>query len=184
MQQQLGEGSKKLRAAALQAPRRAGGARGAEQQLRAAQERPTEEQAVPPQTVGATQSRSPCAATKEPTVQQRMRPEGATAHGCPHRNSPGPELLPVGKACGGGAAPMRISLWEAHAGSAGEGWHPMGGTPCRAGAESGHEGAAEMKCGLAVAPIPLCCWGEEVGEGGMVGEMVLVCFNFSALVCY
>ena len=51
MQQQLGEGSKKLRAAALQAPRRAGGARGTEQQLRAAQERPTEEQTVPPQTL-------------------------------------------------------------------------------------------------------------------------------------
>lgn len=28
-------------------------------------------------------------------VQQRMGHEGATAHGYPHRNSPGPELPPV-----------------------------------------------------------------------------------------
>ena len=36
-------------------------------------------------------------------------------------------------------------LGEAHAGSVRQGLHPMGGTPCGAGAESDHEGAAEMK---------------------------------------
>lgn len=36
------------------------------------------------------------------------------------------------------------SLWEAHAGSAGEGWHP-----CEAGAEGDHGGVGETKrCGL------------------------------------
>jgi len=56
--------------------RRTGGAPGKEQQLPAAQERPTEEQAVPLQPMGTTWSRSPHAATEEPVGRWWMRPEG------------------------------------------------------------------------------------------------------------
>lgn len=51
------------------------GAPGTEQKLPAAQDRPMEEQSVPLQSMGTTQSRSPCAAMEEPTVQQWLRPE-------------------------------------------------------------------------------------------------------------
>jgi len=67
----------------------AGGAPGIEQKLPEAKERPTEEQAVPLQPTGTTWGRCPCAAMEEPTVQQWVRPEGGTAHGYPHRSSPG-----------------------------------------------------------------------------------------------
>ena len=66
-----------------QCRRRAGGAPGAEQQLPAAQERPTEEQAVLLQPTGITRRRSPHAAMEEPTGQQWMGPQGGTAHGYP-----------------------------------------------------------------------------------------------------
>ena len=57
-----------------------GGAPGTQQQLPAAQERPTEEQAILPQPTGTAQSRSPYATTEKPTGQWWMRPEGDTAH--------------------------------------------------------------------------------------------------------
>lgn len=45
------------------------------------------------------------------------------------------------------------SLWEAHAGSAGEGWHP-----CEAGAEGDHGGVGETKrCGLNFPVLSLFC---------------------------
>jgi len=66
-----------------------------EQKLPAAQEMPREEQAVPLQPAGTTQSRSPHAAMEEPMGQQRIRPEAGTAHGYPCRSSPRPELQPV-----------------------------------------------------------------------------------------
>ena len=39
---------------------------------------------------------------------------------------------------------VSCSLWEAQAGSVQGGWHPMGGSPYGAGAESNCEGEAEM----------------------------------------
>lgn len=48
---------------------------------------------------------------------------------------------------------------ESNIQSPGEGWHPMGGIPLRAGPESGHGGAAEFKLyGLTAAPnSPFTC---------------------------
>ena len=47
------------------------------------------------------------------------------------------------------------SLWEALVRSAGEGWHPVGGIPREAGAESGCEEMAKMKhYGLIATLIP------------------------------
>ena len=48
-----------------------------------------EEQSVPLQPMGTTQSRSPCAAMEEPMGQQWMRPKGGTAHGYPAEAAPG-----------------------------------------------------------------------------------------------
>ena len=81
-----------------QCRRRAGGAPGAEQQLPAAQERPTVEQAVPPQPTGTTRSRSPFAAMGEPVVQQWMWAEGDAAHGAPQEQGLGRSCSPWGPA--------------------------------------------------------------------------------------
>jgi len=91
--------------------------RRAEQQLPAARERPTEEQAVLLQPTGTTQSRSPCEAMEEPTVQQRMWSEGGTAQGESLQSSPGPELQPMERSLmvgrrAGGAAACRDLCWS------------------------------------------------------------------------
>ena len=84
-----------------------------------------EEQAIPLQPTDTTWSRSPCAAMEESTVQQWMRPGGATAHGEPLQEQPGPELQPMGRSpqwvrkaggatAGGdlcGAVPEGSALW-------------------------------------------------------------------------
>lgn len=51
------------------------------QKIPAAQERPVEDQAVPPQLMGITQSRSPQAGMEEPMVLQFMWPKGGAAQG-------------------------------------------------------------------------------------------------------
>lgn len=90
---------------------------GAEQQLPAAQERPTVEQAVPPQPTGTTRSRSPFAAMGEPVVQQWMWAEGDAAHGAPQEQGLGRSCSPWRRAAGsrgtGGAeaAPRGWAPW-------------------------------------------------------------------------
>ena len=80
-------------------------------------------------------------------------------------------------------------LWEAHAGSVREGWHPVGGTPCGTGAESGHEGVAETKCcRLTAAPIPRSpapLWGmrwKRVDGGGRCFWFLSFVSHFSSLL--
>ena len=114
----------------------------------------------PLKPLGTTPSRSPHATTEEPTGQQWMRSEGATAHRCPRRSSLRLELLllessPRWGRRAWGAVPMwnsveqcapegwapwygvmleqcweSCSLWEGQAGSVHEGSYPMGGTLC------------------------------------------------------
>ena len=76
-----------------------------------------EEQAVPLQPMGTVWSTSPPAAMEEPTVQQWMCPEGATAHGYRRRSSPGLELQPVEKS-------LRWGRWAEGTATPGD--------PCRA----------------------------------------------------
>ena len=84
-----------------QCRRRPEGALGKEQKLPAAQERPTEEQAVSLQPMGAVWSRSPHAAMEEPPREQQMRtlcPWTLQEH---PRNSPDWSCSPCGAACSG-----------------------------------------------------------------------------------
>jgi len=140
VQQQLGERGQRRERTVLYAPRlvqrRAVGNLGTQQQLPEAQERPTEEQAIPLQPVGTARSRSLCAAMEESMwqlkeVQSVGTPVGMTRAGAAAQ----------GDLCG--AVPEQwalwygavleqcwesCSLWEAHAGSVCEGWHAVGGT--------------------------------------------------------
>ena len=115
------------------------------------------------------------------------------------RGSGGSCRPPVGDPCwsslllGDGWTPWYGAMWDlflkscclraAPAGSVREGRHPVGGTPRGAGAESDREGAV-MECHrldrCPHSPVPLCCWGVYLDEGGWGGaggrRVVLVCF--------